>query len=208
MCELAKVQFVSPNWSKAELLKNLPPLLDAGLKCFQLRLKDKPDAEIVDTAIAARELCLEYNCLFILNDYYHLFEDCKAHAIHLGKSDTDILTAKKELAKTAIIGATCNTLQDVLDNHKLGVNYVGLGPFRFTTTKKNLSPILGLEGYRQIIASLKKQKVSLPIYAIGGITTSDFKDLKNVGVNYIAASGLFVGNDGIKNLKLAIDTFG
>ncbi len=208
MSELAKVQFVSPNWSKAELLKNLPPLLKAGLKCFQLRLKNKPDAEIIDTAIVARQLCDEFNCLFILNDYHHLYEDCKAHAIHLGKSDTDISTAKKELAKTAIIGATCNTLEDVLNNHKLGVNYVGLGPFRFTTTKKNLSPILGLEGYKEIIASFKEHKVSLPIYAIGGITTLDFEDLKDVGVKHIAASGLFTGSDGIKNLKLAIDTFG
>ena len=171
-------------------------------------MKNKPDAEIIDTALTARQLCDEFSCLFILNDYHHLYEDCKAHAIHLGKSDADISTAKKELAKTAIIGATCNTLQDVLANHKLSVNYVGLGPFKFTTTKKNLSPILGLGGYKQIINSLKTHKVSLPIYAIGGITTSDFEDLKDVGVKYIAASGLFTGNDGIKNLKLAIDTFG
>lgn len=70
-----------------------------------------------------------------------------------------------------------------------GANYIGCGPFRFTTTKKNLSPILGLEGYRQILQQMKAAGITLPVVAIGGITYEDIPDILQTGVSGIALSG-------------------
>ena len=70
-----------------------------------------------------------------------------------------------------------------------GVDYVGIGPFRFTTTKKNLSPVLGLEGYTSILSQMEKEGITLPVVAIGGITFEDIPDIMKTGVNAIALSG-------------------
>ena len=205
--EMPSIQFVSPNWTEKELQVGLPSLLDAGLKCFQLRLKNKSEAEIVSTSRLAAKLCKEYNCLFVLNDYLHLWQECEADVIHLGKNDAGILEAKNILPESTIIGATCNTFEDVSHNHKLGVDYVCLGPFRFTSTKKNLSPILGLDGYKTILELCSDNQIPLPIYAIGGIEINDLESLKSVGLKHFAASSLFVGEKGVENFKKALAIF-
>lgn len=61
--------------------------------------------------------------------------------------------------------------------------------FRFTTTKKNLAPTLGLDGYRQITWECRSQSINIPIVAIGGITESDIPDVLNAGPDGIALSG-------------------
>ncbi|MDP4267361.1 MAG: thiamine phosphate synthase, partial [Bacteroidota bacterium] len=75
-----------------------------------------------------------------------------------------------------------------------------LGPFRFTNTKQNLSPVLGLEGYRNIIELMKSKNIEIPVYAIGGIIESDVKDLALSGVFGIAVSGMFSNKNNIKEL--------
>ena len=70
-----------------------------------------------------------------------------------------------------------------------GADYIGCGPFRFTTTKKNLSPVLGLEGYTDIVSKMKAEGINLPIVAIGGITKEDIPLLMKTGINGIALSG-------------------
>ena len=81
--------------------------------------------------------------------------------------------ARKILGPDIIIGGTANTIDDVIRLHKQGADYIGCGPFRFTTTKKNLSPILGLDGYKSIVLKMKESGINLPIVAIGGITVED-----------------------------------
>ena len=69
-----------------------------------------------------------------------------------------------------------------------GADYIGMGPFRYTTTKKNLSPVLGLEGYNEILAKMKAKGIDIPVVAIGGITMNDIKDVMRTGVSGIALS--------------------
>jgi len=94
------------------------------------------------------------------------------------------------LGNHKIIGGTANTLEDVLQRATEDCDYIGLGPFRFTSTKENLSPILGLEGYRDILSKLQEQNIPIPVYAIGGIELSDIENLINTGLHGIAVSGL------------------
>lgn len=84
-----------------------------------------------------------------------------------------IAEARQILGKDFIIGGTANTFEDVQMHYQAGADYIGCGPFRFTTTKKNLSPILGLEGYKAIVSQMKTAGINLPIVAIGGITYDD-----------------------------------
>jgi thiamine-phosphate pyrophosphorylase len=74
-------------------------------------------------------------------------------------------------------------------HYEAGADYIGCGPFRFTTTKKNLSPVLGLEGYREIVRKMKMEGIDLPIVAIGGIEKEDIPSLMGTGITGIALSG-------------------
>lgn len=85
-----------------------------------------------------------------------------------------VAEARKMLGKDFIIGGTANTFEDVKMHYEARADYIGCGPFRFTTTKKNLSPVLGLEGYRSIVSQMKEAGIHLPIVAIGGITSKIF----------------------------------
>ena len=97
--------------------------------------------------------------------------------------------ARQLLGKEAIIGATVNTDEDLLRAAKAHADYIGCGPFRFTTTKAKLSPILGLDGYREIVGRMRSAGINLPIVAIGGITASDIPSILSTGVSGIAISG-------------------
>ena len=88
-----------------------------------------------------------------------------------------------------IIGGTANTFEDVQRLAAQGADYIGCGPFRFTTTKKNLAPMLGIDGYRNILSQMKEQGIELPLVAIGGITSDDIPQLMAAGVSGIALSG-------------------
>jgi len=102
---------------------------------------------------------------------------------------------KAHREKDFLIGATTNTFEDIRQAARSGASYIGLGPFRFTQTKKRLSPILGLEGYRRIISQCEEAGIHLPIYAIGGIELEDIPDLMKAGVHGIAISGSIIRAD-------------
>ena len=121
--------------------------------------------------------------------------------VQLRMKDTPVETiepvadARRILGAEYIIGGTANTFEDVLQHYKAGADYIGCGPFRYTTTKKNLSPILGLEGYTAIIHRMQEKDIHLPIVAIGGITIADIPAVMQTGVSGIALSGTVLHAD-------------
>ena len=152
----------------------------------QLRLKNLSDKKVLKTALEAREITNHFQTRLIINDHYKIAKEVKADGVHLGKSDACPTEVRKHLYSWQIIGGTANTLEDCKTLINKEVDYIGLGPFRFTTTKENLSPVLGLDGYSLIIEELKTET---PIIAIGGITENDIPELLKTGVSGIAMSG-------------------
>ncbi len=113
-----------------------------------------------------------------------------AAAVHLGKKDLPPLWAKLAAGpRRLLVGATANTFQDIRWAVAQGADYIGLGPFRFTETKRGLSPTLGLEGYRHILDACRRAGIRIPVFAIGGITLEDVPALMRTGVTGIAVSG-------------------
>jgi thiamine-phosphate pyrophosphorylase len=92
------------------------------------------------------------------------------------------------------LGATCNTADDALKAVADGADYLGVGPFRFTETKQKLAPVLGLEGYENIMDTLREHNADIPLYAIGGITADDLLPLKQAGVYGVAVSGMLLNS--------------
>lgn len=159
-----------------------------GIKWVQLRIKHKPIEYIREEALKTLAICRKYNALFIMNDHVELAKSIHADGVHLGKSDMNPIAARKILGDHFIIGGTANTFEDIQLLTDAGVNYIGLGPYRFTPTKENLSPILGLEGYKTILAKCKAAENNMPIIAIGGITVPDVLAIIEAGFYGIAVS--------------------
>lgn len=183
------LQFISHYTEKYTYLDSVKIALDGGCKWVQLRIKDSTDAEVLPIAMEAQKLCREAGATFIIDDRVELVKQIGADGVHLGLGDMPITEARKILGEKFIIGGTANTFENVKAHYQASANYVGCGPFRFTTTKKKLSPVLGLEGYRSIVSKMKEQGIDIPIVAIGGITAEDIPQIMQTGVTGIALSG-------------------
>lgn len=116
--------------------------LEGGCRWIQLRMKDTPVDEVEREAIRLQGLCKDYGATFVIDDHVELVKKIHADGVHLGKKDMPVAEARGILGKEFIIGGTANTFDDVKMHYKAGADYIGCGPFRFTTTKKDLSPVL------------------------------------------------------------------
>jgi len=200
-----RLQFITHYTERYSYMDSARIALEGGCRWVQLRMKDADETLLEETALIVQEMCKEYDATFIIDDNVHLCKKIKADGVHLGKNDMPIAEARKILGDDFIIGATVNTFDDVLlcqqstDKRQKTLspfpspapvpNYFGCGPFRFTSTKKILAPILGLDGYREIMKKMKENNIDIPLVAIGGITNDDVTDLMKTGIDGIAISG-------------------
>lgn len=183
------IQFITHTNERYNYIDGVRMALEGGCRWIQLRMKDASEEEVLKTAKSTRKLCRQYDAVFILDDYVELVERTGADGVHLGKNDMPIDKARRLLGKDKIIGGTANTFEDVKRIYSAGADYIGCGPFRFTTTKKKLSPILGLDGYRRIIEQMTAYGINIPVIAIGGILLQDVSDIMQTGVSGVAVSG-------------------
>ncbi len=192
-----RLQYISHQTERYSYLDGIRMALEGGCRWVQLRMKGVPypDEDSMEIAFEAKRLCREHDAVFIIDDDVALVKVVQADGVHLGKRDISIEVARKILGSRYIIGGTANTFADVKALHKAGANYIGCGPFRFTTTKRGLAPVLGLEGYRSIVEQMKAEGINLPIVAIGGITEQDVTDIMQTGVSGIAVSGAVLNAD-------------
>lgn len=187
------LQYISHFTPQISYAEGIRMALEGGCRWIQLRMKDAPAEEIIACAEEVIPLCRRHGAKFLLDDHVELVRQLGADGVHLGKNDMPVDEARKILGSDIIIGGTANTIEDIIRLHKQGADYIGCGPFRFTTTKKNLSPILGLDGYKSIVLKMKKLGIDLPIVAIGGITVEDIPAVMGTGVSGIALSGAILG---------------
>ncbi|MES2485792.1 MAG: thiamine phosphate synthase [Bacteroidota bacterium] len=202
----SKIQYISQGKSAAEQLDTICKVLDAGYKWIQLRYKNVPEAEVLNLAVQVKKIIDNYDCTFIINDFPEVAKIVDADGVHLGLNDANVNKVRALLGYSKIIGGTANTLHNVLQRHIEQCDYIGLGPFRFTATKENLSPILGLEGINNIMQRLQELDIKTPVYAIGGIQHDDIKSILKTGVYGVALSGFITGHPQKKELFSQLQT--
>lgn len=196
------LQFITHYTDSIDYLQSVKIALQGGCRWIQLRMKHASVDEIRPIALQAQALCKEAGATFIIDDHVSLVKEIGADGVHLGKNDMPIDEARRILGKDFIIGGTANTFEDVQMHYNNGANYIGCGPFRFTTTKEKLSPVLGFKGYEEIVARMKEAKIDLPIVAIGGINAEDIPDLMKTGITGIALSGTVLrAKDPVKEMQ-------
>lgn len=183
---IPKLHYISQGPSPKEHLENIQKACNAGAELVQLRLKGVSEKKLLKFAHEAREITSHFQTRLIINDYYKIAKEVKADGVHLGKTDSCPTVARKYLYTWQLIGGTANTLKDCETLIEKEVDYISLGPFRFTETKEDLPAILGLNGYAAIMDVLKTET---PIIGVGGITTKDVTTILETGISGIAVSG-------------------
>lgn len=195
--KLSRLQYITDSVENAE------KACQSGIKWIQGRIKNKTEAETKSILNDMQKICSKYQCIFIVNDFLEIALDISADGVHLGKNDLNIAEAKKIIGeKNFILGGTANTSDDVLKLENYKVNYIGLGPMRYTSTKEKLSPILGADGYKNILS--QRRKNSIPVFAIGGIIPDDILNLAEAGLYGVAVSG-YISH--AQDMKKAVSEF-
>ena len=162
--------------------------LEAGVRIVQYREKFLNDNEKVNQAKGLASLCKKYNSLFIVNDRIDVALAIDADGIHLGQEDIPTKIARRILGSEKIIGKSTHCLEHIKDAEEEGCDYIGLGPVFPSETKKKLNPIG--------IGDLKKglNKTLLPAFAIGGINSSNIKQLNPIKNLRIAVSDAIINS--------------
>ncbi len=189
------MQFITHRTERYSYLDSIRLALEGGCRWIQLRMKEATGRELYEAALVAVGMCHDAGAKLIVDDRLDVALASGADGVHLGQKDLPIDSARR-LAKIGfIIGGTSNTIDDVKAHARAGADYIGCGPFRFTTTKQGLAPVLGAEGYRRITEQMRTEGINLPIVAIGGITRADIPLLMQTGIDGIALSGSVLGAD-------------
>jgi thiamine-phosphate pyrophosphorylase len=183
----------------------IPPAAQAGRLCtagarwIQLRMKGAAHSRWLAEARAAVDACRGHGAILIVNDSVAVALESGADGVHLGGNDGDWAEARRALGPDRILGGTVNSADDARRAVASGcLDYVGIGPLRFTATKVNLAPVLGLGGIRGLIAGLR----GLPAWAIGGVTPADVRGLQGAGAAGVAVSSyLYRGGHIEENLS-------
>lgn len=192
------LQYITNTDCRASVTEQIKGVLAGGCRWIQIRMKDASDEEISHVVGEVKPLCMEKDAFLILNDRVELAKSLDVGGVHLGKSDMLPSKARMILGPAATIGVTANTLDDILAVRSLDIDYIGLGPFADTRTKRNLAPILGLEGIRSLSAGMLEKEINIAHVAVGGIRKDDVVPLMETGINGIAVSGTIANSNDIK----------
>lgn len=202
-----RLQFITHYTETYSYIDSVRIALEGGCRWIQLRMKEVEESLLEKTAITVQQMCKDYGATFIIDDHVLLTKKIKADGVHLGKNDMPIAEARKILGDSFIIGGTVNSFEDILFHlQEVTPDYFGCGPFRFTSTKKNLAPILGFDGYKNIVQKMKEMNIRIPLVAIGGICKGDIPELLQSGVNGIALSGSILhADDPIREMEEIVE---
>lgn len=207
--QVGTLQFISHYTDRYTYLDSIRMALDGGCRWVQLRMKDATADDIRPVALQAQRMCRDAGAVFIIDDHVSLVKELRADGVHLGLKDMPVAEARALLGAGFIIGGTANTFDDVRMHAAAGADYIGCGPFRFTTTKQGLSPVLGIEGYEEISARMKEEGIGIPVVAIGGITADDIPAIMRTGVAGVALSGTVLrAENPVEEMKRLLEMVG
>ncbi len=171
------------------------------VKYFQLRLKKTTTSELIDASKKIKKITKKNNVKFIINDKPLVAKIVEADGCHIGQKDMNFSNSRKILGRKKIIGITChNSKKLAITAKKNGSNYVAFGSFFKSSTKKTAS--------RANLSILRwaKKKINMPIVAIGGINSSNYKKILLNGADFIACSNYIWNNKKLDPVS-AIDKF-
>ena len=176
--------------------------LRAGVRWIQYRDKERTRREIFVESVKLRSITREFNALLIVNDHPDIALATDADGVHLGQEDLPLKEARKIMGKDKLIGISTHNLEQAVEAGKSDADYIGFGPMFPTVTKDAGSP-RGISRLREM-----KDKVRVPIVAIGGITLNNVGTVLDAGADAVAVASAMLSGDMGENAKRFLEIIG
>lgn len=186
------LQFIPTAKTPEDIINQAIEAINGGCRWIQVRMKDASESAVEYVLDTLVPVCKDNGVTLIVDDHVKLAKKDGVHGVHLGQKDMPVKTAREILGPNKIIGLTINTLQQAQSVKNVPCDYFGVGPWRFTATKQNISPVLGADGVSEIIKELRDQGCKQPIVVIGSVGADDVKDILSLDTLHntgIAVSG-------------------
>lgn len=153
--------------------------LNAGISLVQLRAHERNDANYLELARRAADICAEHRASLVLNRHnaLDLLQKVSAQGVHLTSA---MLESASEIPDGLLWGASCHNLQQLQKATELGAYYATLSPVKPTASHVGV-PVLGWDEFVHLT-----KKAALPVYALGGVSGADLPTAKQKGAQGIA----------------------
>lgn len=189
LCLIADTEFVAGR----DILTLIEEAVEEGVKMVQLRAKNLTSKDFLDLALKLSDSLREKEVPLIINDRVDIALSCQATGVHLGQQDLPFRFARKILGENKLIGISANTIEKAMEAEAFGADYLGVGPVFPTSTKKQSHPPLGVNGLKAI-----RDKVKVPVLAIGGISAENAGEVMATGADGIAVISAILGEKDIR----------
>lgn len=186
---IEKLQFITHDVPGRSHVEQATAACLAGAKWVQYRCFSKDDYGILKDINYIGDICDDWGATLIVTDHLKFAGKGDIQGFHIEDMDADFASIRTQLGDEFTLGGSANTLEQLINMANNGVDYAGLGPFSTTETKPNNYPVLGLNGYKEIMKSLREKGIKLPVLAVGSVILSDVLALKETGVYGVAVSG-------------------
>ena len=165
-------------------------VLQNGATFLQIREKDLAQDAFEAEAERLKTLCTQHEVPFVVNDSVEIALQCDADGVHVGQSDIKGRDIRSIIGPDKILGISAGTVEEAIAAETAGADYIGVGAIFSTSTKKNARSMT-MERLKEIVSS-----VSIPVVAIGGISTENILQLRGSGVDGVAVvSAIFAAED-------------
>jgi thiamine-phosphate pyrophosphorylase len=164
-----------------ELLAVIEQALLGGVRAVQLREKDLGGGELFSLAEKTKTLCARHGASLFINDRVDVALAVDADGIQLGSSSLPVDAARKLMGDKRLIGASTHSMKEALAAEEAGADFILFGPIYFTPSKAAYGNPQGLERLQEAV-----EKISLPVYAIGGIKPENVAAVKATGARGVA----------------------
>jgi len=185
---IEKFQFITHDIPQLSHIQQAQIACEAGAKWIQYRCLTKGDEELLKDINIIAEICDDWGATLIVTNHIHLNRKADIQGFHIEDMDADFSVLREQLGEDITIGGSSNTVEGLIRIAGEGADYAGCGPFSITTTKPNNSPLLGLDGYANVVKVLQEKGIDLPVLAVGGVKLEDVDALMATGIFGIAAS--------------------
>jgi thiamine-phosphate pyrophosphorylase len=167
--------------------------LEAGVGVIQLREKDLSVRELFDMAVWMRELTGEYGARLFINDRVDVALSVGADGVHLGRDSIPAYAVRKISGDKLTVGVSAHNIEEAIGAEKDGADFITLGPVYETPSKLKYGKPIGIDILREV-----KSRVSIPVFAIGGIKLERVKEVMDAGADGIAMISAILGSNDIK----------
>jgi len=163
------------------LLWVIEEALEGGARGIQLREKDMSGRELYYLAEKVKALCARWQARLLVNDRADVALAVDADGVHLGGHSMPARVARELIGAKRLIGVSVHSLDEACRAEEAGADFVVFGPVYFTPSKAAYGAPQGLDALKKVV-----EKVSVPVYPIGGIQAQNIAETKKIGSRGIA----------------------